>query len=89
MTVIDNIVECIRDKYMIHDYCEFIFTDDRSIVKDFITFGNKISKKLGNKFELYKHENDLIIFKKDNIYILIEYVFIGYKNIQFEINIFL
>ncbi len=88
MTVVDNIVDCIRNKYMIQGYYDVIITDDRSLVIDFITFGNKISNKLGNCFKLYKNEKDCIIFTRDNIYILIEYVFIDYKNIQYEINMF-
>ena len=88
MTVVNKIVECIKNKYMINDYYEFIESNDRSLVRDFTRFGDNIANKLGNDFELYKHENDLIIFKKDNIYILIEYVFIDFKDIQYEINMF-
>jgi hypothetical protein len=89
MSIIDKIANSIKNNYMIPKYNIFINFNDKSIIDDFNKFGNDILEKLGDEFHIYKYEFNSIIYKKDDIYILIEYVlFESTYNVEFEINIF-
>ena len=85
--MIDKIVGCIKNNYMIHNHSEVIEGNDRSVVANFPMFVNNVLQKLGNDFELYKKANDFVVFKKAGIYILIDYDCVSFTSIDFNINI--
>jgi hypothetical protein len=86
--IIDKIVDCIKNNYIIHNHSEVIEGNDRSVVANFPMFVNNVLQKLGNDFELYKKTNDFVVFKKDGIYILIDYDCVSFRSIDFNINMF-
>lgn len=88
MTPIEVIARCINDNYIYPYYTNILRDNDRNIVKDFNGFVNNIFNKLDKDFELYKIGNDFVIFKRDEIYILLEYIFVSFNDIEYDINMY-
>lgn len=86
--MIDTIVRCIHINHMNHNYSEVIEGDDRSIIRNFPMFVSSISQKLGNNFELYKEDVDFVVYRINNIYIVIDYDCVFFSSIDFNINMF-
>ncbi len=86
--VVDAIVDCVNKNYMTPNYSNIIYGNDRTDVKDFPTFIRNISNKLGDDFVIYKEDIDFVVFNKNDIYILVEYILMYFNEVEFNINMF-
>lgn len=88
MSAIDAIAGCINENYIYPCYTCILQENDRSVVSDFKKFANNIFNKLDSGSQVHKIGSDYVIFKRDNTYILLEYVFISCRDIDYEIDMF-
>jgi hypothetical protein len=85
---IDLIVDSINENYVYPCFTCILQENDRSVVKNFNEFANNVFSKLDAEFEIFKLGNDFVIFKRDGVYVLLEYQFISFSGIDYEINMF-
>jgi hypothetical protein len=85
---VKSIAECINENYINSSYSCELEKSNRSVVKNFNEFANNVFNKLDTGFEIFKLGNDFVIFKRNGVYILLEYQFMYCSGIDYDINMF-